>query len=120
MEWNMKDMEGNMRKHIRWIAVAAVAVTMIALAGCSAGGGGTSSGTTTITLMTADPQKNLQPALDGFANKYPNIKGNYEYAPFDQYNNLVKQRIGGKDAGVDAFVVDSGTVGDLATKGYVL
>lgn len=109
-----------MRKHLRYIAVAVAAASLVALAGCSANNGGSSGGKVTINLMTADPQKNLQPALDGFEKKYPNITVKYSYVPFDQYNNLVKQRIGGKDASIDAFVVDSGTVGDLASKGYLV
>jgi len=108
-----------MRKHLRYIAVAVAAASMIGLAGCSSNGGG-DGGKTTLTMLMADPQKNLQPAIDGFEKKYPNIKVNYEYVPFDQYNNLVEQRIGGKDAGVDVFDVDSGTVGTLANKGYLV
>jgi ABC-type glycerol-3-phosphate transport system substrate-binding protein len=107
-----------MRKHLRYIAVAVAAASLIGLAGCS--GASSDGGKTTITLMTADPQKNLQPALDGFAKKYPDITVKYSYVPFDQYNNLVKQRIGSKDTGVDAYVVDSGTVGDLSSKGYLV
>lgn len=113
-----------MRKHLRYIAVAVAAATF-GLAGCSGNSSTANQGTTdpnapvTITFMAADPQKNFQPALDGFQDKYPNITVKFSYVPFDQFNNLVEQRIGGQDAGVDVYTVDSGAVGALADKGYL-
>jgi len=109
-----------MRKHYRYIAVAVAAASIIGLTACSGGGSGDGDGPATITLLTADPQKNLQPAIDGFEKANPDITVEYEYVPFDQYNNLIEQRIGSQDPGVDVYAVDSGAVGALASKGYLV
>ncbi|MFD2795216.1 extracellular solute-binding protein [Promicromonospora vindobonensis] len=97
------------------VAAASVAAGLTACSGATGADGGPVS----ITFLTADPQKNLQPAIDGFEKANPNITIEYEYVPFDQYNNLIEQRIGSGDAGVDVYAVDSGAVGALANKGYL-
>jgi len=107
-----------MRKHIRYIAVAVAAASIVGLAGCA--GGSADSGEVTVTLLTADPQKNLQPAIDGFEKANPGITVEYEYVPFDQYNNLIEQRVGSGDPGVDVYAADSGAIGALASKGYLV
>lgn len=110
-----------MRKHNRYIAVAVAVATVVGVSGCaSTGGGGGDADSGTITLLMADPQKNVQPALDAFAKEYPNITVEYEYVPFDQYNNLIEQRVGSGDDSVDVYAVDSGAVGALANKGYLV
>jgi multiple sugar transport system substrate-binding protein len=109
-----------MRKSYRYIAVALAAATIAATAGCSASSGGGDAESGTVTLLMADPQENVQPALDAFAKAYPDITVEYEYVPFDQFNNLIEQRVGGGDDSVDVYAVDSGAVGSLASKGYLV
>ncbi|NNC13768.1 sugar ABC transporter substrate-binding protein [Planctomonas sp. JC2975] len=103
---------------LRSTAVVAGILAALTLSGCSGAGNNTSEHAT-INFMAADPQKTYQPVIDGFEKANPNITVKFTYVPFDQYNNVVSQRIGGKDAGVDVYVADTGTVGELATKGYL-
>jgi multiple sugar transport system substrate-binding protein len=107
-----------MRKHIRYIAVAVAAASMVGFSGCA--GEGADGENVSVTLLTADPQENLQPAIDGFEAANPGITVEYEYVPFDQYNNLIEQRVGSGDAGVDVYAADSGAIGSLASKGYLV
>ncbi|WP_165314264.1 ABC transporter substrate-binding protein [Agromyces protaetiae] len=99
------------------IVVAGI-MAALTLSACS-GAGTDASGKTTINFMAADPQDKFQPLIDGFEEANPDITVAFTYVPFDQYNNVVSQRIGGKDAGVDVYVADTGTIGELATKGYL-
>lgn len=103
---------------LRSAAVAAGVLAALTLTGCS-GSGDASSGHTTINFMAADPQKSYQPVIDGFEKANPGVTVKFTYVPFDQYNNIVSQRIGGKDAGIDVYVADTGTIGELASKGYL-
>ena len=103
---------------LRSAAVAASVLAALTLAGCS-GSGTSAPGHTTINFMAADPQKTYQPVIDGFEKANPDITVKFTYVPFDQYNNIVSQRIGGKDTGIDVYVADTGTIGELASKGYL-
>lgn len=110
-----------MRKNYRYIAVAIAAASIAgSLTACSGGAEGEGAAPTTITLLMADPPENLEPALEAFEAANSGIIVEYEYVPFDQYNNLIEQRVGGGDAGVDVYAVDSGAVGSLATKEYLV
>ncbi|SEL81671.1 raffinose/stachyose/melibiose transport system substrate-binding protein [Paenibacillus sp. OK003] len=78
-----------------------------------------------VTLkMLAYWEAEVGPVLDEmnqrFQKKYPNIKIDYEYAPVDQYQSLIKTRIASGDA-PDLFHVFPGTWKDPFVKaGYLM
>lgn len=111
-----------MRKSRRYTALAVALVSAVTLAGCSSAGGtsdSTTSGTTSITMIGADPATAFAPLITAFQEKNPGIKVDYQNVPFDQYNNVIQQRVGGKDESVDIYLADAGAIGSLAKKGFL-
>lgn len=106
----------------RFTALGLAAVCAVSLAACSSGGAkvaATKSGATSITMIGADPATAFAPLIKAFQEKYPDIKVDYQNVPFDQYNNVIQQRVGGKDESVDIYLADAGAIGSLAKKGFL-
>ncbi len=74
----------------------------------------------TITFITADPESQYAPLIEAFEAENPDITVTYQNVPFDQYNNVIQQRIGSKDPGIDVYLADSGAVGALAERGLLV
>lgn len=107
-----------MRKSPLHAAIGVTAISALALAGCSATPTD-SDGPSSISMIGADAPEAFAPLIEAFEEKYPDITVEYQQVPFDQYNNVITQRVGGKDASVDVYLADSGAVGDLANRGYL-
>jgi multiple sugar transport system substrate-binding protein len=100
--------------------VALGAATVLVLAGCSASpSGDASDGPSEITMIGADPAEVFQPLIDAFEEANPDITVSYQNVPFDQYNNVIQQRVGDGDTGVDVYLADAGAIGSLATRGLL-
>ncbi len=109
-----------MHTTLRFTALGIAVMSAIALSGCSTGSDqGGDGGYATITMIGADPASAFAPLISAFEKKNPGITVEYQNVPFDQYNNIIQQRVGGKDASVDIYLADSGAVGSLAEKGFL-
>ncbi|GAA1846411.1 sugar ABC transporter substrate-binding protein [Agromyces salentinus] len=109
-----------MRNHRTLAAMGIALSATVMLAACTSGseaGGG--DGPVEITMIGADLPEVFAPLIDAFEEENPEITVTYQNVPFDQYNNVLQQRIGGKDAGVDVYLADAGAIGSLATKGFL-
>lgn len=112
-----------MHKHSKVISAGFVGLSVIGLAACSGSSGPeqpASDEPVTITMIGADPIENFEPVIAAFQEKNPNITVEYQNVPFDQYNNVIQQRVGGKDPEVDVYLADAGAIGSLADRGYLL
>lgn len=98
-----------------WMGLAVVAA--LALSGCS---GPAESGRTTITFVGSDPVAAFTPVITAFHAKNPTITVKYQNIPFDQYNNVVKQRVGGKDPSIDVLLVDAGAAASMASRKWLV
>lgn len=81
------------------------------------GGGGTAK--TTITFVGADPATAFAKVISDFEAKNPNITVKYQNIPFDQFNGVIQQRVGGKDPSIDVMYVDAGAVAAQAQRGWL-
>lgn len=109
-------------RHATMAAIAAIGV--LTLSACSAQGGtqqaqGQSGTKTTVTFVGADPESAFTPLIEAFEKVNPTIDVEYENIPFDQYNNVIQQRVGSGDTSIDAFLVDAGAAGTVASKGWL-
>src|SRR5690625_4575609 len=103
-----------MKKTTLVIAFAALTAISMALTGCNSSNGSTATdGTTEITFIGADPAEAFAPLIAAFEDENPDITVNYQNVPFDQYNNVVQQRVGSKDASIDVLLVDAGAVASM-------
>ena len=82
-------------------------------------GADTSTEVQAITFVGTDPVEAFQPLIDAFHAKNPDIEVSYQNIPFDQYNNVIQQRVGSGDASIDVLLVDAGAVGSVASKGWL-
>jgi multiple sugar transport system substrate-binding protein len=73
----------------------------------------------TISYIGTDQPSQVKPLIDAFQKKNPSIKVVYKQIPFDQYDNIVAQRIGTKTTSVDVFAVDQPNVAQYAARGYL-
>ncbi len=93
------------------------------LTACSGGDAGTDSGGgeegTSITFVGADPAETFTPLIEAFEAEHPDIAVEYQNVPFDQFNSVIQQRVGGKDPGIDVMYVDAGAVGYTASRGWL-
>lgn len=111
----------------RWPVTLLGVVSALSLAACSSGGKEVSSGEsgaadgskTSITFVGADPETAFTPLIEAFEAKHPDIDVAYENIPFDQYNNVIQQRVGAGDASIDVLLVDAGAAGAMASKGWL-
>jgi len=103
---------------------------MLMLAGCGGGGGTATEGgassrdkESTVTLklyLVNNANMNLEQINRKFEEKYPNIKIDYEGAPVDQFETVIKTRLASGDA-PDVFTVFAGTKKDPFVKaGYLM
>lgn len=76
--------------------------------------------TITLNLLTAEQDSTMQPLIDGFEAKYPNIDVVHTSVPFDSMNATIEARVGGQDPGIDVFLVDSPRVPAMASRGYLV
>lgn len=107
-----------MRRAPALLAIGATAA--LVLAGCSASdGGATTEEPNEITMIGADPVEVFQPLIDAFEEANPDITVTYQNVPFDQYNNVIQQRVGDGDASIDVYLADAGAIGSLATRGLL-
>lgn len=113
-------------------AVAAVALGAI-MAGCGSTGGdsaATDAGSQSasspgalsgeVTFVSPDPEESFTPLITAFNEKYPDVTVSFQNIPFDQYNNVIQQRIGGKDPGIDVVLVDAGVSATWANNGWLV
>ncbi|MDC4232244.1 extracellular solute-binding protein [Actinomyces sp. B33] len=110
----------------RWAMAALGGLGAMSLVACSTGGsasnsesGGSDGATTSITFVGADPESAFAPLIEAFEAKHPDIDVAYENIPFDQYNNVIQQRVGAGDASIDVLLVDAGAAGSMASKGWL-
>lgn len=82
----------------------------------TSGGGGKK---TTITFVGADDPTYFAKVISGFEKANPDIKVQYQNIPFDQFNNVIQQRVGAKDPSIDVMYVDAGAVGAVGAKGWL-
>lgn len=110
-----------MRRSAPLVALAVLAVGGLALSGCSSSGGssGSTGSATEITFVGADPAEAFQPLIDAFEAEHPDITVKYQNIPFDQYNNVIQQRVGSKDPSIDVLLVDAGASASMASKGWL-
>lgn len=112
-------------------ALAALAVGAL-VAGCSGtpsdaadapgGDDGTGEGEVSgeITFVSADPEEAFAPAISAFNEVYPDVTVNFQNVPFDQYNNVIQQRIGAQDPEIDIVLVDAGASAGWADRGWLM
>jgi multiple sugar transport system substrate-binding protein len=107
-----------MNPRIRTSALALLAGGALAFTGCSAGGTA-DDGTTEITFVGADPAEAFEPLIAAFEAQHPDISVEYQNIPFDQYNNVIQQRVGAKDPSIDVLLVDAGASASMASRGWL-
>jgi ABC-type glycerol-3-phosphate transport system substrate-binding protein len=105
------------------ITVAAtLAISALALAGCSTGpssAGSNGSGTGTVQFLGPEDPTTFAPLISAFEAKYPDITVDYSQVPFDQLNSTLQQRLGAKDKTIDVYTVDQPRVSQLAAQGFL-
>lgn len=79
----------------------------------------TPSGPATVKLLSCCDANIMAPAIKAFEAKNPNITVKQEVVPFDQLNDIVQQRIGAKDASIDAYFADQPRTAALASRGLL-
>lgn len=96
------------------------------LAGCSgaepdsgAEPNGSAGENTVVTFVGADPAEAFAPLLDAFHAEHEGITVEYQNIPFDQYNNVIQQRVGSGDPSIDVLLVDAGAAASLASRGWL-
>ncbi|MDR1214075.1 MAG: extracellular solute-binding protein [Propionibacteriaceae bacterium] len=95
----------------------------LTLTGCAASDGDPTpptGGKVEITFVGTDPAEDLAPLLEAFMAEREDIAVNYENIPFDQYDNVIQQRVGGGDAGIDVLLVDAGAAAAYASRGLIV
>src|SRR5665213_557965 len=73
----------------------------------------------TIHFLTAEKPETFAPAIAGFEKLHPDIKVDFQTVPFDSMNATIEARVGGKDPGLDVFLVDTPRVPAMADRGYL-
>lgn len=104
-----------MNRSSRITALALAAATAGALTACSDGDEGDSA----ITFVGADPAEAFAPLIDAFEAEHPEYDVEYQTIPFDQYNNVIQQRVGSQDPSIDVLLVDAGTAASMASRGWL-
>jgi len=74
----------------------------------------------TVTFVSPDPEEGFVPVIEAFEAKYPGVEVQFQNIPFDQYNNVIQQRIGAGDAEIDVVLVDAGASAMWASRGWLL
>ncbi|WP_022867426.1 ABC transporter substrate-binding protein [Schaalia vaccimaxillae] len=118
-----------MKKNKKRPLTAVALLGVVSLAACSSGAGTSTAGESdavggdgqkkSITFVGADPETAFAPLIESFEKKHPNIDVKYENIPFDQYNNVIQQRVGADDPSIDVLLVDAGAAGSMASKGWL-
>lgn len=108
-------MQSTRKLHLRAVAVATTVFALVAGALAPA----VAAPAVTINYIGTDQPSQVKPLIDAFQKKNPSIKVVYKQIPFDQYDNIVAQRIGTKTTSVDVFAVDQPNVAQYAARGYL-
>lgn len=74
----------------------------------------------TITFVSPDPEEGFVPAIEAFTEQYPDVDVVFQNIPFDQYNNVIQQRIGAQDPEIDVVLVDAGASATWASRGWLV
>jgi multiple sugar transport system substrate-binding protein len=109
-------MRSTIKLHFR---AAAVATTAFALFAGALAPAVAAPASVTIQYIGTDQPSQVKPLIDAFQKKNPSIKVVYKQIPFDQYDNIVAQRIGTRSTSVDVFAVDQPNVAQYAARGYL-
>lgn len=104
-----------MNRSPRITALAAAAATVLALTACS----GDDDSDTAITFVGADPAEAFAPLIEAFEAEHPEYSVEYQTIPFDQYNNVIQQRVGSQDPSIDVLLVDAGAAASMASRGWL-
>ncbi len=110
-------------KNKRTLATVAGVGLIGLVAACGGSSGGTptqqanASGPVTLQLFGEELPASMQPMIQGFEAKYPNITVKYSSAPFATYSSVLQQRLGAKDATIDIYEVDQPRLASLAARG---
>ncbi|GMA23188.1 hypothetical protein GCM10025864_09470 [Luteimicrobium album] len=118
------------RRPLAVVALLTVAAT--ALAACSSGsddGGSNAAAPATLTEPTspvtityagaAYAADQIQPVLDAFHAKHPNITVKYEAEPFDDFNSVLAARLTSDKKSIDVYDVDMPRTEAYASRGYL-
>lgn len=105
-----------MKRSSRITALAAAATVAAALTACS---GGDTDADSKITFVGADPAEAFAPLIDAFEAEHPEYTVEYQTIPFDQYNNVIQQRVGSQDPSIDVLLVDAGAAASMASRGWL-
>ncbi len=109
------------RRAVKVLALSAAAA--IVLASCSDDGSdaapASSDDPVTITFVGADPATAFQPVIDAFEAENENITVEYQNVPFDQFNNVVQQRVGAQDPSIDVMYVDPSAIAGHVQRGWL-
>lgn len=97
--------------------VGAAAAAALLLASC--GTPSEATGDVTITFAGADSPDAFQPVIDAFEAENPGITVEYQNIPFDQFNNVIQQRVGGGDPGIDVLYVDPPALAGQVQRGWL-
>lgn len=72
-----------------------------------------------VTFVSADTEDAFAPVIAAFNEKYPDVTIDFQNIPFDQYNNIIKQRVGAQDPEIDVLLVDGGAAATWASQGWL-
>lgn len=118
----MRVRSGRFHRHTSLIAVLAAGCL---LAACGDGGSGQGPGEqnagedASITFVGADPPEAFAPLIKAFEAENPNIDVTYNNIPFDQFNNVIQQRVGGGDPSIDVLYVDPPAIPSYVERGWL-
>lgn len=118
----MKTLRKNGAALVAVLAAGALAAGCSGSASHDGNGGGAAAGEVSgeITFVSADPEEAFAPAVAAFNEKYPDVTVDFQNIPFDQYNNVIQQRVGSQDPEIDVVLIDAGASAGWAERGWLM